>query len=99
MTTIANVNLLIEAHLIRAALEGSGIAAYIPDELTVQAASPYAFAIGGIRVQVENDDAASAREIIAAIPPALFENTPFAERAILSEVLDVCVGIGTHPAP
>ena len=70
MTTIANVNLLIEAHLIRAALEGSGIAAYIPDELTVQAASPYAFAIGGIRVQVEDDDAASAREMIAAIPPA-----------------------------
>lgn len=31
MTTIANVNLLIEAHLVRAALEGSGIAAYIPD--------------------------------------------------------------------
>ena len=70
MTTIANVNLLIETHLIRATLEGSGIAAYIPDELTVQAASPYAFAIGGIRVQVEDEDAAAAREIIAAIPPA-----------------------------
>lgn len=70
MTTIANVNLVIEAHLIRAALEGSGIAAYIPDELTVQAASPYVFAIGGIRVQVEDDDADAAREIIAAIPPA-----------------------------
>jgi porphobilinogen synthase len=55
---------------IRAALEGSGIVAYIPDELTVQAASPYAFAIGGIRVQVGDDDAAAAREIIAAIPPA-----------------------------
>jgi Putative prokaryotic signal transducing protein len=70
MITIANVTLLIEAQLIRAALEGHGIAAHIPDELTVQAASPYALVIGGIRVQVEDEDEAAAREILASTPPA-----------------------------
>ena len=71
MTTIANCSLLIQAQLMQAALAGSGITAYIPDELTVQGSgSTYSLAIGGIRVQVEDEDVAAAREVLAALPPA-----------------------------
>jgi len=70
MTTIANCNLLIQAQLMQAALAGSGIKAFIPDELTVQGSgSLYALAIGGIRLQVEDEDVATARAILAALPP------------------------------
>ena len=70
MTTIATCNLLIQAQLMQAALAGSGIKAFIPDELTVQGSgSLYSLAIGGIRLQVEDEDVASARAILAALPP------------------------------
>lgn len=70
MTTIANYSVLIQAQLLRAALEGSGITAYIPDELTVQGSgNVYALAIGGIRVQVADEDAEAARAARAAMPP------------------------------
>ena len=70
MTTIATCILLVEAEIIRATLAGSGITAYIPDELTVQTAPYSALVIGGIRVQVDDEDATAAREILAALPPA-----------------------------
>ena len=70
MTTIANFSVLIQAQLLRAALEGSGITAYIPDELTVQSSgNVYALAIGGIRVQVDDEDADAARSVLASMPP------------------------------
>ena len=68
MTTIARTNSAQEALLLRSLLEGCGIAAFIPDELTAQADPPI-FACSGIRVQVQDEDAAAAREVLAA-PPA-----------------------------
>ena len=71
MTTVANCSLLIQAQLMQAALAGSGIKAFIPDELTVESSGNlYSLAIGGIRVQVEDEDADAARAVLAALPPA-----------------------------
>jgi hypothetical protein len=69
MTTVANCTLLAEAQVIRATLESMGLAVHIPDEFTVETAPHWALAIGGVRVQVADEDAASAREILA-LPPA-----------------------------
>jgi hypothetical protein len=71
MTTVATCNLLVEAQILQATLGGNGITAFLPDELTAQTSgNVYAYAIGGIRVQVEDEDAAAARAILAAFPPA-----------------------------
>lgn len=71
MTTIATCNLLIEAQLLQAALAGSGLTAFLPDELTAQTSGNlYAYAIGGIRVQVEDEDVPAARAVLAALPPS-----------------------------
>jgi hypothetical protein len=70
MTTIANYNELMHAQLMRTALESSGITAYIPDELTVQSSgNTYALAIGGIRLQVADEDEIAARAVLAAMEP------------------------------
>lgn len=71
MTTLITCNQLIEAQLMRAALAGSGVTAHIPDELTIEASGHvYSPAIGGVRLQVEDEDVELAREILAALPPA-----------------------------
>ena len=71
MTTLATCSLLIQAQLMRSALEGSGITALIPDELTVlSSGEAYALAIGGIRVQVADEDLDAARAVLASLPPA-----------------------------
>lgn len=70
MTTVATCNLLVEAQILQTTLGGSGITAFLPDELTAQTSgNVYAYAIGGIRVQVEDEDADAARAILAAMPP------------------------------
>lgn len=71
MTTVATCNLLVEAQILQTTLGGSGITAFLPDELTAQTSgNVYAYAIDGIRVQVEDEDADAARAILAALPPA-----------------------------
>ena len=66
MKTIATCQRLIEAQILQAALGGSGIKAYLPEELTAQTSgNTYNYAIGGLRVQVEDEDADTAREILA----------------------------------
>jgi len=71
MTTVATCNLLVEAQILQTTLAGSGITAFLPDELTAQTSgNVYSYAIGGIRVQVEDDDAEAARAILASAPPA-----------------------------
>lgn len=64
MKTIATVNELAEAHLLRSVLAGSGVQAFIPDEETASIAPPYVFNTG-IRVQVAEADEAAAREVLA----------------------------------
>jgi len=68
MTTIDHCSSVSEAMLKKSLLEGSGIRAWVPDELTSQVAPPYLFAGSGVRLQVEDEDADEARRVLA--PPA-----------------------------
>jgi len=66
MITITTCGDLQQALLVKSILEGSGIAAFVPDELTAQNAPPYLWATGGIRVQVGEDQADAARKVLAS---------------------------------
>jgi Putative prokaryotic signal transducing protein len=72
--TVANCTLLVAAQVIRATLESSGITAFIPDEFTVETAPHLALLIGGVRVQVADEDAPRAREILASPQPPELPN-------------------------
>jgi hypothetical protein len=66
MKTIATCQQLIEAQILQATLGGSGIQAYLPEELTAQTSgNAYNYAMGGLRVQVEEEDVDAARTILA----------------------------------
>lgn len=78
MTTITTCGDLQQALLVKSILEGSGIAAFVPDELTAQNAPPYLWATGGIRVQVEDEHAESARKVLASQEIDLPEDPPAA---------------------
>ena len=66
MTTIARCLQIDQALLIRSLLEGCGIEAWVPDELAAQT-DPVIFlgSMNSIRVQVADEKAAEAREILA----------------------------------
>jgi hypothetical protein len=64
MKTVARHNTLIEAQAQKSLLEGSGIPAFLPDENTVQMNWMYTNAIGGVRVQVNENDYERAMELI-----------------------------------
>jgi hypothetical protein len=49
-------------------LEGSGIEAFLPDETMAQMNWLYTNAIGGVRVQVHEDDLEAAREVLELGP-------------------------------
>jgi hypothetical protein len=66
MITVAEFGNVDEALLLKSVLEGSGIKAFVPDELTAQTAPSYLFAGSGVRVQVEDEDAETALAIIAS---------------------------------
>ena len=67
MITVATCNTIDEALLLRSVLEGSGINATVPDELTAQTAPTYLFATPSrVRLQVAEADEARAREILGA---------------------------------
>jgi len=65
MTTLVTCSNIAEAQLLKSLLDDSGIQAYLPEELTANSAPQLLFACG-IRLQVEDEDAAEARRIIAA---------------------------------
>jgi hypothetical protein len=54
-----------EAHLLRMRLEAGGIQAFIRDENTIQMDWFYSNALGGVRVEVAEQDEAAARELLA----------------------------------
>lgn len=66
MITVAECTNIDEALMLKSMLAGSGIEAFVPDEFTAQNAPPYMFAGSGVRVQVKEEDAETAREIIAS---------------------------------
>ena len=66
MTTIATFNKPEDAHLLRMRIEAGGIPAFIQDENLVQVDWLLANAIGGVRVQVADEDVAATRELLTA---------------------------------
>ena len=66
MKTIATFSKPEEAHLFRTRLEAAGIPAFVQDEHIIQMDWLYSNAIGGVRVQVSDQDVADVREFLAA---------------------------------
>ncbi len=66
MTTVATFSKPEEAHLFRMRLEAAGIPAFVQDEHLVQMDWLYSNAIGGVRVQIADEDVSAAREFLAA---------------------------------
>jgi len=64
MITVATFSKPEEAHMLRLRLEAGGVPAYIQDENMVQTDWLYSNAIGGVRVQIDEDDADRAKEIL-----------------------------------
>jgi len=60
MKTIATFSKPEEAHLLRTRLEAMGIQAFVQDEFMVQMDLLYSNAIGGVRVQVADEDGEEA---------------------------------------
>jgi hypothetical protein len=66
MVTIQTCGSLSDAEVVKSHLEGSGIPAFIPEELSAQNAWG---ASEGVRVQVNDEDAERAVELLKASPP------------------------------
>jgi hypothetical protein len=64
MVTIRTCYSLPEAQVIQSHLQGLGIDAFLPDELTVQNYWLWTNAIGGVRVQVSEEDAERSEDIL-----------------------------------
>ena len=64
MTTITTCSNIAEAQLLKSLLDDSGIKAFLPEEMTANAAPQFLFS-SGIRLQVEDEDADEARQVIA----------------------------------
>jgi hypothetical protein len=61
MTTVAECATTEEALLVKSLLESFGVASFLPDELTVT----FRGNMASVRLQVADEDAASARSILA----------------------------------
>ena len=68
MRTLATFSKPIDAHVLISRLEGSGIRAFIRDEHMVTLDWLASNAIGGVKVDVSDEDYLRAREIMAAPP-------------------------------
>ncbi|MEO8206490.1 MAG: DUF2007 domain-containing protein [Chthoniobacterales bacterium] len=68
MITIARFNKPEEAHMLRLRLEAGGVPVYLQDENIVQMDWLYSNLIGGVRVQISEEDIEDAREILAMEP-------------------------------
>ena len=69
MITLASFSKPEEAHLFRLRLEAAGIPAFVQDEHVIQMQWLYSNALGGVRVQIADDDLAAAREFLAEDSP------------------------------
>lgn len=68
MITIASFQSIDEAQLARMKLEGSGIDSFIADEAMVNMNWLYSNAIGGVRLQIHEEDLETAKEILELKP-------------------------------
>ncbi len=65
METIATFDTIIDANMALGRLEAEGITAQLVDEHLVQTDMLYSIALGGIKLQVEQQLASQARQILA----------------------------------
>ena len=70
MITIARFEKPEDAHLVRMRLENGGVPAFLQDENTIQIQFLYSNALGGVRLQIADEDYDRAREILDEPPPA-----------------------------
>lgn len=64
MVTVRICSTLPDAQLAQSFLEGSGIKSFLPDEFVIQNNWLWCNAMGGVRVQVSEEDAEKAAEIL-----------------------------------
>lgn len=64
LVTVKIVDSGIEAHILRNKLESEGIRCYIHDENIVTLNPLYNFAVGGVKVKVNEEDLETAKEIL-----------------------------------
>jgi hypothetical protein len=76
MHTVQTCSTLPEAQVIQSLLGGSGIKAFLPDEYTIQNDWMLMNAIGGVRVQVADEDVARAMEILREAEGGTDPSTP-----------------------
>ncbi len=74
--TLGRYSLPFEAHLDRSRLESEGIDAFVADEYTVNMQWMLSNAIGGVRLQVQEDDLYRARQILAEDRSGLIDDLP-----------------------
>lgn len=68
MKTIAAYSTPAEAHVVLSRLTSAGIDAAIRDEFTIMFDWLYSNAIGGVKIEVADEDVAAARDILALSP-------------------------------
>lgn len=72
VTTVGTFTKPEDAHLLRMRLEAAGLQAFILDENVIQLNMLFSYALGGVRVQVADDDLQEVREFLAednGLPP------------------------------
>ena len=69
MRVVATYSTPAEAHVALSRLESAGIQAAVRDEFTVTFNWLYSDAVGGVKLEVPDDDAPDAREILALPAP------------------------------
>ncbi|MFT2010160.1 DUF2007 domain-containing protein [Pontibacter sp. 13R65] len=67
LVTIATFSQPTEAHILKGRLESEGIPCYLGDEHIVGAHPFYSVAVGGVKLQVEEQHAEEARELVNRI--------------------------------
>ena len=82
MMTIATFSKVEDAHLLRMRLEAAGIPAFIPNENTIQVDWGMTNMLGGVTVEVDEEDFPAARALLSGqsilwtrLPPSL-KQTP-----------------------
>lgn len=65
MITVATFSKAEDAHLLKMRLEAAGIPAFLRDENIVQVDWAMTTAVGGIKVEIAEEDAEAARELLA----------------------------------
>lgn len=65
--TVLTVSLPQQLWIIKGRLESEGIQCFVKDELTVQAYNLYSNAVGGVKLQVPEEDVEQAREILTEL--------------------------------